>query len=207
MSTGFENLHAAVASIAFEALHESIKRDENRREHGAKARCERAERAILCRLEAASDDRQRPHPAVPVHAGNAVTLERFFPQPLGWPLSALPVTHREFHASRGNRMNGPLEWFGAIGSIVAAAMIAADFGRRWTGWAFVLFVAVSVAWIASGLMNSTMPLVVQNGLLLAVNAWGVWQYLLSPKKKREIEKAEEIAEEAKQEVEAEEAAA
>jgi len=100
-------------------------------------------------------------------------------------------------------MNGPLEWFGAIGAIVAAAMIAADLGRRWTGWGFVLFVVVSLAWIASGLFNNTMPIVAQNGLLLAVNAWGVWQFLLSPKKKREIEKAEEIAEQAKDEVSAE----
>ena len=97
-------------------------------------------------------------------------------------------------------MDGPLEWFGAIGAIIAAGMIAADLGRRWTGWAFVLFVAVSGAWIASGLANATMPIVVQNALLLAVNGWGVWQYLLSPTKKREIEKAEEIAEEAKAEV-------
>ena len=103
-------------------------------------------------------------------------------------------------------MDGPLEWFGAIGAILAAGMIATDLGRRWTGWAFVLFVAVSLAWIASGLANSTMPIVVQNALLLAVNAWGVWQYLLSPKKKREIEKQEELAAEAKDEV-AKEAAA
>lgn len=97
-------------------------------------------------------------------------------------------------------MNGPLEWFGAIGAIIAAAMIAADLGRRWTGWGFVLFVVVALAWIASGLLNGTMPIAVQNGLLLAVNAYGVWQYLLSPKKKREIEKAEKIAAEAKEEV-------
>ncbi|MFC4295271.1 hypothetical protein ACFO0A_09400 [Novosphingobium tardum] len=100
-------------------------------------------------------------------------------------------------------MNGPLEWIGAIGAIVAAAMIALDLGRRVTGWGFVLFVAVSVVWIVSGVINHTVPLIAQNGILLAINAWGVWQYLLNPKKKREIEKAEEIAEEAKQEVEAE----
>ena len=101
-------------------------------------------------------------------------------------------------------MNGPLEWFGAIGAIVAAAMIAADRGRRWTGWGFVLFVAVSIAWIVSGVINGTLPITVQNALLLAVNGWGVWQYLLSPRKKREIEKAEEIAEVAKQQVKSEE---
>lgn len=103
-------------------------------------------------------------------------------------------------------MNGPLEWFGAIGAIFCAGLIAADLGRRVTGWAFVLFCVVSVAWITAGLFNDTMPLIVQNGILLAVNAYGVWQYLLNPKKKREIEKAEEIAAEAKEEVEAEDAA-
>lgn len=101
-------------------------------------------------------------------------------------------------------MNGPLEWFGAIGAIVSAALIAADLGRRVTGWAFVLFVFVSVAWIAAGLLSQAMPLVIQNGLLLAVNAWGVWQYLLNPRKKREIELAEQCAVEAKQEAAAEE---
>lgn len=100
-------------------------------------------------------------------------------------------------------MNGPLEWFGAIGAILSAGLIAADLGRRATGWAFVLFVFVSIAWIVAGLTSASMPLVIQNGILLAVNAWGVWQYLLNPRKKREIEKAEEIAEEAKDEVAAE----
>jgi hypothetical protein len=93
-------------------------------------------------------------------------------------------------------MDGPLEWFGAIGAIVAAALIAADLGRKVTGWAFVLFVVVSVAWVASGLQHRTWPLVIQNGLLLAVNGWGVWQFLLSRRKRREIELQEEIAERA-----------
>lgn len=97
-------------------------------------------------------------------------------------------------------MDGPIEWFGAIGAIVAAGLIAADLGRRVTGWAFVLFLAVSVAWIASGLMHSTWSLVAQNGLLLGVNGWGVWQYLLDPRKKREIERQEELAEQAHEDV-------
>ena len=100
-------------------------------------------------------------------------------------------------------MNGVIEWFGAIGAILSAGLIAADLGRRVTGWAFVLFVIVSIAWIVAGLTSQSMPLVIQNGILLAVNAWGVWQYLLNPRKKREIEKAEELAEQAKEEVAAE----
>lgn len=103
-------------------------------------------------------------------------------------------------------MDGPLEWFGAIGAIFAAALIAADLGRKVTGWAFVLFVAVSVAWVASGLLNRTWPLVIQNGLLLGVNGWGVWQFLLNPRKKRELDRQDQLAEQAKHDVRQEEAA-
>jgi cbb3-type cytochrome oxidase subunit 3 len=101
-------------------------------------------------------------------------------------------------------MNGALDWIAAASTIVAAAMVAGDFGRRVTGWGFVLFVVASAAWIATSVINGAMPLVVANGILLVINAWGVWQYLLNPRKKREIEKAEEIAEEAEREVAAEE---
>ena len=100
-------------------------------------------------------------------------------------------------------MDGPLGWIGAIGAIIAAALIAGDFGRRVTGLGFVLFSAVSVVWIVSGLTaRDGMPIAVQNGILLLINAYGVWQFLLSPKKKREIERAEELADKAKTEVEA-----
>ena len=98
-------------------------------------------------------------------------------------------------------MNGPLEWIGAIGAILAAALIAGDFGRKVTGWGFVLFSAVSVVWIVAGLTASDgMPIAVQNGILLPINLYGVWQFLLSRKKKREIERAEALAEEAREDV-------
>lgn len=100
-------------------------------------------------------------------------------------------------------MNGPLEWVGAIGAILAAALIAADLGRRITGWGFVLFSAVSIVWIVSGLTaKDGMPIAVQNGILLVINLYGVWQFLLSLKKKREIEEAEKIQSEAKERVSA-----
>ena len=98
-------------------------------------------------------------------------------------------------------MNGPLEWFAAIGAIVAAAMIAADIGRRWTGWAFVLFSAVAVAWVFAGFQDNAMPLVIQNGILLFINIFGVWQYLLSRKNRKVMERMEPIAEEVEHEVE------
>src|SRR6478672_2237354 len=98
-------------------------------------------------------------------------------------------------------MNGPLEWIAAVGTIIAAFLVASDFGRRVTGWGFVLFAVVAVVWVVYSLLNNTIPLAVQNGILLAINLWGVWQYLLSPKKKREIERAEKLAEQAHEEVE------
>ena len=101
-------------------------------------------------------------------------------------------------------MNGPLEWAAAIGTIIAAALLAGDFGRRVTGFGFVLFCAVAVAWAVSGLTDRppSYPIAIMNALLLAINAWGVWQFLLNPKKKREIERAEQIADKAEADVEA-----
>jgi hypothetical protein len=97
-------------------------------------------------------------------------------------------------------MNGPIEWLAALGAIIAAGLVAADLGRRWTGIGFVVFVVVSVAWICSGVINQTMPLVAQNVILLLINALGAWQFLINPKKKLAIDRTEQIAEQAKQEV-------
>ena len=103
-------------------------------------------------------------------------------------------------------MNGPLEWFAAIGTMIAAGLIAADLGRKVTGWGFVLFVVVAISWTVAGLTSDppAYPLAVMNGILLCINAWGVWQFLLNPKKKREIEIVERYAEKVHERIEAEE---
>ena len=80
-------------------------------------------------------------------------------------------------------MEGPLEWIAAIGTMCAAGLIALDLGRHWTGWGFVLFCLVSITWIVSGLTSDAMPIAAMNGVLLLINAWGVWQYLIHPKNK------------------------
>jgi hypothetical protein len=100
-------------------------------------------------------------------------------------------------------MNGPTEWIAAIGTIIAAGLIAADLGRKVTGYGFILFCAVAATWIVSGLTSDALPIAAMNVILLAINAWGVWQYLLNPRKKREIELAEHCAAEAHDKVEAE----
>lgn len=81
-------------------------------------------------------------------------------------------------------MDGPLEWIAAIGTMIAAGLIAFDLGRKATGWGFVLFCLVSVTWIVSGITGGAMPIVAMNAVLLAINAWGVWQYLLHAKNKQ-----------------------
>lgn len=78
-------------------------------------------------------------------------------------------------------MESILEWSAAIGAMIAAGTIAADLGRRATGWAFVLFSVVSLVWIAAGFVSDTMALVAQNAVLLLINLWGVWQYLIRKK--------------------------
>lgn len=104
-------------------------------------------------------------------------------------------------------MNGPIEWIAAIGTIIAASMIAADLGRRVTGWGFVLFSVVACLWVYAGLTAPDgQPIAIQNGILLLVNLFGVWQFLLSRKKKREIELVEQCAVEAKEQVAQEEEA-
>ena len=98
-------------------------------------------------------------------------------------------------------MNGTLEWIAAIGTMIAAGMIAADLGRKATGWGFVLFCAVAITWIVSGLTSGAMPIAAMNAILLAINLWGVWRYLLSPHNRKKIEKLEELEDKAEREVE------
>lgn len=101
-------------------------------------------------------------------------------------------------------MNGTLEWIAAGGTMLAAALVAADLGRRVTGWGFVLFCAVAITWIVSGLTSDALPIAAMNTVLLAINALGVWQYLLSPRNRRKLETMERIEAQAEQELSAQE---
>jgi 4-amino-4-deoxy-L-arabinose transferase-like glycosyltransferase len=75
-----------------------------------------------------------------------------------------------------------LQWYGAGASVIAAALVAADLGRKITGWAFVLFVSSSIMLIAWGFLGKdSKGIGVQNILMLAINAFGVYQYLIRKK--------------------------
>ncbi len=99
-------------------------------------------------------------------------------------------------------MNGTLEWIAAIGTMLAAGLVAADLGRRVTGWGFVLFCAVAITWIYSGVTSGATPVAAMNAILLLINAWGVWQYLLSPKNKKVMERLAPVQAHIEAEVEA-----
>ena len=103
-------------------------------------------------------------------------------------------------------MDGPLEWIAAVGTMLAAGLVAADLGRRVTGFGFVLFCAVAVTWIVSGVTSDALPIAAMNSVLLLINIYGVWQYLLSPKNRKVMDRLEPVAAKIEREVEAEEKA-
>jgi uncharacterized membrane protein YphA (DoxX/SURF4 family) len=80
-----------------------------------------------------------------------------------------------------------IEWYATISGVIAALMLASDLGRKITGFGFVLFCTMNIAWI---LHARTQPdgggLMWQNGILFAVNLLGVYQYLISAKNRRKM---------------------
>lgn len=74
-----------------------------------------------------------------------------------------------------------LQYYGAAAATLAALLVSLDLGRRWTGYAMVIFVTSSLALIAWGFLQpESEGIGVQNIILLAINAVGVWRYLLRP---------------------------
>jgi hypothetical protein len=88
-----------------------------------------------------------------------------------------------------------LEWYATISGVIAAIMLAGDFGRRVTGFGFILFCTMNIAWIAFAQMDDTGGLMWQNIVLFVVNLVGVWQYLLSPKNRRKMRAVKQAVEE------------
>jgi len=75
-----------------------------------------------------------------------------------------------------------LQYYGAAAATIAALVVALDLGRRITGWAFVLFVTSSIALIGWGFLQpESEGIGWQNVALLAINATGVYRYLIRKK--------------------------
>ena len=72
-----------------------------------------------------------------------------------------------------------LQYYGAAAATLAALLVSLDLGRRWTGYAMVIFVTSSLALIGWGFFQrDSEGIGVQNVVLLAINAVGVWRYLI-----------------------------
>lgn len=78
-----------------------------------------------------------------------------------------------------------LQYYGAAAGALAALIVSLDLGRRWTGWAFVIFVTASLALIGWGFMNDEGEGIgAQNVVLLAINLIGVYRYLIRKREPR-----------------------
>jgi hypothetical protein len=88
-----------------------------------------------------------------------------------------------------------LEWYATISGVIAALMLASDQGRKVTGFGFVLFCTMNIAWILfAQSQDNGSGLTWQNAILFGVNLIGVYQYLLSPKNRRKMKAIEKAVE-------------
>ena len=90
-----------------------------------------------------------------------------------------------------------VEWYAAGAAAIAALLVSLDLGRRVTGFAFIIFVTSSIAFITYGLLDPQPEEAIAslNFALLAINLFGVWQYLLSPKNRRKMRAVKQAVEE------------
>ena len=62
--------------------------------------------------------------------------------------------------------------------MIAAAVVALDWGRRDTGWAMALFCLSAIARITGAVLMRDWALGSQNVVLLGIDLLGVYRYLL-----------------------------
>lgn len=75
-----------------------------------------------------------------------------------------------------------LQWYGAAAGAIAALLVSLDLGRRWTGFAFVIFVTSSIALILWGFLSEKGEGIgTQNVILFVINVIGVYRYLIRKK--------------------------
>ena len=62
-------------------------------------------------------------------------------------------------------------------TVIAAALVAANWNARLMVAGFIIFIIGPIAWIIDGWLESKASLVIQNGVLLLINVLGVWRWL------------------------------
>lgn len=65
----------------------------------------------------------------------------------------------------------------AVMTVIAAALVAANWSARLVVAGFIIFIIASLAWMIDGWLESKASLVIQNGVLLLINVLGVWRWL------------------------------
>ena len=76
-----------------------------------------------------------------------------------------------------------LRTFAAVTTVLAAALVAANLNARIMVAGFMIFLLASIAWMIDGWLEGKASLVIQNVILLLINAIGVWRWF--PKAERE----------------------
>jgi hypothetical protein len=69
-------------------------------------------------------------------------------------------------------------WIAPAATTIAAMMTAANFGARFTGWGFVVFLVGSIAWSVVGFATGQQNLLWTNAFLGLVNLVGIWRWLI-----------------------------
>ena len=65
----------------------------------------------------------------------------------------------------------------AATTIVAALLVASNYSPKVMVAGFSIFVIASIVWMVAGYLDSKHSLVVQNGVLLAINLFGIYRWL------------------------------
>lgn len=70
-----------------------------------------------------------------------------------------------------------LRLLAAVTTVVAAIMVALNWSARLTVCGFGVFIVASMAWMVDGWLEAKPSLLIQNAVLLLVNAAGVYRWL------------------------------
>ncbi len=77
-----------------------------------------------------------------------------------------------------------LRTFAAVTTIIAAALVAANWNARAMVAGFLIFIVAALAWMADGWLEGKASLVIQNAILFGINVLGVWRWL--PRAEKEM---------------------
>ena len=74
-------------------------------------------------------------------------------------------------------METVLTWVAPIATIIAALMTASNLGAKITGAGFIVFTVGSLSWLTLGIVRDDPALLWMNGVLTALNLFGIWRWL------------------------------